>query len=121
MSATIDKLRSYADLPNGWHYGRGGPIAAHVIQLAIEAEKILRASGYPVTGCFPGVDGEIQVCGYLNDRCLTMEVREETALTTNTDHRGRRVFDAKEIGFTLNVPVDHPEPKYEPKPLWFFR
>lgn len=77
-ATTIDKLRSYAGLNPGWDYGKGSPIQPHLIELAIDAEKLLRARGYPETDCFPGGDGEIQVCGYLNRKCVTIEVSEES-------------------------------------------
>ncbi len=33
----------------------------------------------------------------------------------------RQTFSASDIGFTLNGPVDHPEPVFDPKPMRFFR
>ena len=35
-SATAYKIESFRDLPKGWDYGIGGPIAESVIQSALE-------------------------------------------------------------------------------------
>lgn len=86
MSAksTPDKIRSYAHLPKGWHYGSGDRLSSRIIELALSAEKMLRASGFPETDCFLGDGGEIQVCGYLpgpsgsKSTCVTVEISEET-------------------------------------------
>lgn len=78
--ATIRKLRGYERLPVGWHYGSGGPIPAPTIDLAVKIEGMLRESGFNETDCFPGCDGEVQVCGYRirEGICMTVEIRSET-------------------------------------------
>jgi hypothetical protein len=63
MSATIDKIRRFG-------------MSANITELAMGAEKLLREHGYPETDAFPG-DGEIQVTGYLDRVCVTIEISEE--------------------------------------------
>ena len=74
--STAKKLQSYLNLPVGWHYGASGPASPDVVSLALRAELMLREAGYE-TDSFPGADGEIQVCGYLNGICMTVEVSRE--------------------------------------------
>ena len=79
MSATIDKIRSCADLPpRGLDYGSERTIMPHTIALAVAAEKMLRAHGYPETDAFPAGDGVITVTGYLNRVCVEITISEES-------------------------------------------
>lgn len=77
IQATADKIRSFGNLPAGWHYGSGVPAPAIVVDLALKVEDMLRASGYPETDAFPGCDGEIAVTGYLDGCSVNVEVRDE--------------------------------------------
>lgn len=81
--STPDKIRSFGHLAPGWHYGNGGPAASDIVELALAAEKMLRGAGYPETGAFPGVDGEIQVTGYRGTQCVTVEIRCDTRTEGN--------------------------------------
>lgn len=74
--ATASKIQSYLNLPAGWHYGKGGPANSDTVFLAARAEAMLREAGYE-TDSFPGVDGEILVCGYLDGVCITVEISRE--------------------------------------------
>jgi hypothetical protein len=82
---TPDKIRSYAHLPKGWHYGSGDRLESQIIELAIAAEKMLRDMGFPETDCFPGVGGEIKVTSYLHGpesmkgkrTCIEIDITKE--------------------------------------------
>ena len=77
--STADKIRSFAALAPGWHYGKGGPITGIVADLALEAEALLRSKGI-ITGAFAGDENAILVTGYLydaQDRMVEIEIRVE--------------------------------------------
>lgn len=73
---TRSKIRNFAKLPIGWHYGEGGPIHGSVLDLGLAVEALLHLHGYPKTGAFPGIDGEIQVTGYRDGKCVCFEISE---------------------------------------------
>jgi hypothetical protein len=74
---TRKKIEGFARLPEGWHYGSGSPATALATDLALRAEAMLRAAGYPTTDAFPGVGGEIVVTGYKDRRAVKVEVSDE--------------------------------------------
>lgn len=61
---TEKKLRSFANLPAGWHYGRGGPIGHLALSTAEEVYWQLLMVGLTRTDAFPGVDGEVVIAAY---------------------------------------------------------
>jgi len=61
---TADKIRSFADLAPGWLNGSGVPLCPEMIALALLVEKAFRDMGFPLTGAFPGGDGDCEIRGY---------------------------------------------------------
>jgi hypothetical protein len=61
---TANKIRSFADLPDGWHFGAGRSASALMISRALGWQDKLRRFGFAITGAFPGANGEIMVTGY---------------------------------------------------------
>jgi len=53
------KIRSFADLPIGWHYGSGGPSPQIVVEAALRWCDYLRGVGLSDIDAFPGDSGEI--------------------------------------------------------------
>lgn len=73
-SRTLQKLESFAALPQGWHYGRGGPISAETHQLAAQIWNDLLGAGFTLTDAFPGSDGEVQLTAYHQDHFLSLMI-----------------------------------------------
>lgn len=61
---TLSKLLSFSSLPEGWHFGEGGPIDAARIIKGVEICSALEAKGYSATDAFPGIDGSLRLTGY---------------------------------------------------------
>jgi hypothetical protein len=59
-----NKIRSFADLPEGWHFGAGRSPSAAMISKALAWNDKLRRLGFVATDAFPGANGEIMVTGY---------------------------------------------------------
>lgn len=74
---TLDKIRTFANLPLGWHYGRGNPPPATVIKDALRQLLNLLMLGYVETDAFPGVDGEIMVTAYRGGHCIQTTVETD--------------------------------------------
>jgi hypothetical protein len=60
-----DKIRNYADLPNGWHYGDGMAPSAATIETAIRIGEESLKAGFEFVDALPGIEGEIQILAYL--------------------------------------------------------
>jgi len=59
-----EKIRSFADLPVGWHYGEGVPATKGTIDRALVLESEFHKFSFRKTNAFPGIDGEIRVTAY---------------------------------------------------------
>lgn len=67
IPTTLGKIRGFARLKKGWHYGEGGPIRA---QVRTHAESVFQKYlflGLTRTNAFAGSDGEILVTAYRGD------------------------------------------------------
>jgi hypothetical protein len=60
---TEGKIRGFAAMPIGWHYGRGGPAQQPVIEAALRLNSIARNAALE-TDAFLGPDNEVQVTVY---------------------------------------------------------
>jgi hypothetical protein len=88
---TERKIRSFAQLPQGWHYGAGGPIAGEIIHIACQYLWHLMMLGFVETDAFPGVDGEVMVTAYRGKHCieLTVELDRSFAVAHQFDGEDR--------------------------------
>src|SRR5215813_12463453 len=60
VAATTAKIRGFAKVPEGWHYGSGGPPPRLSILRAVIINENALAFGFE-TQAFLGVDREVQV------------------------------------------------------------
>jgi hypothetical protein len=58
------KIRSFASLPQGWHYGEGAPITEQSLSAALTILGKLSNEGFLRTDAFPGIEGDVQVTAY---------------------------------------------------------
>jgi hypothetical protein len=91
VSRTEQKIRSYAKLPPGWHYGSGGPAQPRIVQIALEYLWFFLSFGYSEADAFPGVDGAIMVSAYRGKHCVevTVEVDRSFAVAHQCDGETR--------------------------------
>ena len=61
---TIDKIRSFLSLKDGWDFGAGIAFDMETVNRALLLEMVMREQGIPDTDAFPGADGGIMVTGY---------------------------------------------------------
>jgi hypothetical protein len=55
------KLEDFANLSNGWNFGKGVPAARKIIALANGVLDRAEDLGFQVADAFPGVSGEVQI------------------------------------------------------------
>lgn len=96
---TRRKLEGFAHLPEGWHYGSGGPISQQVVDWTLELYETLLLNGFTKTDAFAGVDGEILLSGYFLGHYVGLEVHANGLVTGAYESDGEPV--AEEEGMDL--------------------
>jgi len=64
------QIRSFAQLPNGWHYGEGRGATDKAVATAVGANSLLLMHGAHDVEAFPDVEGGILLSGYHGDHTL---------------------------------------------------
>ena len=65
-----DTIRSFANLPDGWHYGTGTGAVHAAVEAALNVNSLLADYGARNIEVFPDVDGGILVSGYRDRKTL---------------------------------------------------
>ena len=79
--STEDKIRSFMQLPEGWHYGEGGPPAQRTVNSALAIFRAAHNYGFLRTDSFPGIGGEIRVTAYQGPHYLEFTVAADRRIT----------------------------------------
>ena len=90
-SPAADKIMAFAQLPKGWDYGQGDPIAQEVMNKALAWEGFFSIRGW-ITNAGPGTDGEIAVSAILGESRIEVIVEADGTLTIAYDFKNRRVL-----------------------------
>lgn len=96
-SGATAKINSFAGLPEGWNYGRGGPIAASIIREGHRWNEILQWAGFPETDAFPGADGEIEITGYRGDHYIEVIIETNSTISIIYEMREETVLDRRNL------------------------
>ncbi len=64
------KIRSFAQLPDGWHYGEGCAATEQAVTAALDVNAQFLMHIPDAVEVFPAVDGGVMVCGYWRDHML---------------------------------------------------
>ena len=85
IQETIQKIREFADLPNGWHFGNGVAPPQPMIEQAILFVNYGRLLGLTRANAFPGVNGEVEIRFYEGERMLETTIEADNSLTIAED------------------------------------
>jgi hypothetical protein len=100
---TEEKIKSFATLPRGWDYGRGGPIPEKTLREARAWNAILRENGLDDIDAFPGGDNEVVVAGSLGDYYVEAIVENDGKVSIAIDYK------RKQTGYFPNLSPDDAE------------
>lgn len=84
---TANKLKSFARLPAGWHYGEGVTPSERNIHLAGTLLHTAKRLGFGRFNAFPGIEGEVQITIYDGQHFFqfTIEPNGETTVVQEID------------------------------------
>jgi hypothetical protein len=78
---TLDKINSFAFLPEGWHFGEGKAPSKEQINSAIKWYKRLRDRPFRKTNAFAGANGEIQLTAYHDQHYVELIIEIGSAIS----------------------------------------
>src|SRR5262245_51990805 len=73
LSPVRKKLRALGELPRGWHFGQGVPVAEHSITAADRFLSLAEQLAIR-TDVFPGIESECMVAFYQGDYCVRVVI-----------------------------------------------
>jgi hypothetical protein len=87
------KIKSFANLPEGWHFGEGGPIKRRVIDAALMWHSFLVNAGIHRIGATPGERGTVVVASLINDKYTEIISEPNRTFTVVRDREnGRSIY-----------------------------
>lgn len=97
--STLLKLNSFRNLPEGWHFGRGGPLDAKVVEEAARTYNLLIFMGLTRTNAFAGAGGEAQVVAYHRNHVVSITVEANLSFTLDHETDGDSVDYEEGLNF----------------------
>lgn len=91
-ASTPAKIISFGELPDGWHYGEGGPPAKETIDFAQDLYWLLLRLGYNETDAFPGIHGEVMVTGYEGARYVELIAEKDGTVSVHLERNGDEIY-----------------------------
>lgn len=84
---TENKIRSFRELPDGWHYGEGVPATEVASDGAISLSREAARLAFFETDAFPGIHGEVMFTVYAGTHYLefTFELNGSVAFLHERD------------------------------------
>lgn len=76
LTDTFQKIRSFHELKQGWHFGEGNGPNKETVELAEKITQMLHVELFCKVDAFPGVWGEIQVTAYPEDFFMEINILE---------------------------------------------
>jgi hypothetical protein len=87
-----DKIESFANLPQGWDYGAGGPIPKKTRDAALEWNNLLKFHGFGDTDAFAGGSREIVIALTSGDHYLEVIVEPDDSVSVAYDYQRKQMF-----------------------------
>ena len=98
MEQAVEKrIKEFANLPNGWHFGEGVCATKTAVQQALDVNALFEDYGARVTEAFPCVDGGVLVCGYQGTDVLEVQCDPNSDLHLDHERNGVHVDEQEAI------------------------
>ena len=97
IQETIQKVRAFAELREGWHFGEGMAPSEERIEQAEAFLEYANLTNLERANAFPGVRGQVEVTFYNADRMLEITIESDDSITIAEDR------DREQISFEENL------------------
>jgi hypothetical protein len=94
------KIMSFAELPQGWHYGDGSAIQATVIRRALRVCADMIISRFSKTDAFPRVAGDVRVTAYAGSHYLQVDVHTNGSYSVAHEVAGDEKLRLDEVQYS---------------------
>lgn len=91
LTNTIEKVRSFLELPIGWHFGEGVPARSSLATKSIYALELASEAGISRMNAFPGVEGQVQITFYHRSSVLELNLEIDGTVTVAMDEGDEQV------------------------------
>jgi hypothetical protein len=88
---TLEKLNSFTELPRGWNFGSGEPIARNVKINCSNVILVTYGLGLNDTDVFPGTEGDVQLDVYKGDATLELIFNTDGTVSVSFDENDTHV------------------------------
>jgi hypothetical protein len=102
VEQTIQKVRGFSNLPEGWHFNEGVPPTLERVERAIRFLAYAELNRLSRANAFPGTSGQIEVTFYLDTRMLEITLEADDSITIAEDV-GDEQFYFEENLFTYDA------------------
>ena len=104
LKVTLEKISSFGKLAGDWHYGEGRGPKAENVALAEKIAKRLQLELFCKIDAFPGVWGEIQVTGYLQQYFFEINILSDTSIEFFVEDQNQQlILDFEGLEFEVLV------------------
>lgn len=87
-------IKTYLNLPIGWHYGEGGPMTEGVVNTSLELlEYANRQLALYEFEPFPGVGGELLLSIHKGGYTLDLTVEPDLSITATLERGKEEIYD----------------------------
>lgn len=100
QDAISNKIRSFANLPEGWDFGVGTHPSPKMIRKALEIER-WGSFFHLKTNAFPGTDGEISITFYCKDESVDVTINLDLSYTVTYEKGIGVAYD--QVAYEENV------------------
>jgi hypothetical protein len=91
LQNTIQKVKGFVELPDGWHFGDGVPAPRDRIEQAVRFLEFANQLGLGRANAFPGITGQVEITFYYADRMLEVTIESDDSITIAEDQGREQV------------------------------
>ena len=92
---TIEQIRRFDRLADGWSYGEGCAFSAQTIKDAEDLAVRASALGFELMDAFPGLSGEVLVTLYAAPHYYELTIEPDKGITLMQEHKQAETFYAE--------------------------
>jgi hypothetical protein len=87
-----EKINSFADLPDGWDYGSGGPIDRNALEQARLWNFYLSSQAFDYTDAFAGSEGKVTIVAGRGDHYIEVIIHTDQTYSVAYDYKRKQKF-----------------------------